>query len=59
MRKAVWILLALSGLGALAQTQVRISGWGGTDIAIVNGLLEGSGPAQAGQGRHPGGLRAH
>lgn len=40
MRKVVWILLALSGLGALAQTQVRISGWGGTDIAIVNGLLK-------------------
>ncbi len=34
------MFLALVGLGALAQTQVRISGWGGTDIAIVNGLLK-------------------
>ncbi|AEV16184.1 MAG: ABC transporter substrate-binding protein [Thermus sp.] len=32
-------ILVLLGL-ALAQTQVRISGWGGTDIAIVNGLLK-------------------
>jgi len=39
MRKALAVLLALLGLTALAQTQVRISGWGGTDIAIVNGLL--------------------
>lgn len=40
MRKALAVLLALLGLTALAQTQVRISGWGGTDIAIVNGLLK-------------------
>ncbi|WP_026175137.1 extracellular solute-binding protein [Thermus igniterrae] len=40
MRRIAVLFLALVGLGALAQTQVRISGWGGTDIAIVNGLLK-------------------
>ena len=39
MKKAFLALLALLGL-AFAQTQVRISGWGGTDIAIVSGLLK-------------------
>ncbi len=39
MRKLLIAVLALLSL-ALAQTQVRISGWGGTDIAIVNGLLK-------------------
>ncbi len=38
MRKYLVWLLILVGL-ALAQTQVRISGWGGTDIAVVTGLL--------------------
>ncbi|GGN02820.1 ABC transporter substrate-binding protein [Thermus composti] len=39
MKKAFLALLVLLGL-ASAQTQVRISGWGGTDIAIVSGLLK-------------------
>lgn len=39
MRRFFWLLVALLGL-ALAQKEVRISGWGGTDVAIVNGLLK-------------------
>lgn len=39
MKKTLLALLVLLGL-ALAQTQVRISGWGGPDIAIVSGLLK-------------------
>ncbi len=40
MRKVFWILFLLLGLPALAQVQVRISGWGGPDVAVVNGLLK-------------------
>lgn len=39
MLRILVVFLAMLGL-VLAQTQVRISGWGGTDIAIVNGLLK-------------------
>ncbi len=39
MKRLLVVLTALLGL-ALAQTTVRISGWGGTDIAVVNGLLK-------------------
>ncbi|GAA6742241.1 ABC transporter substrate-binding protein [Thermus scotoductus] len=39
MLRILVVFVAMLGL-ALAQTQVRISGWGGTDIAIVNGLLK-------------------
>ncbi|ADW21826.1 MULTISPECIES: extracellular solute-binding protein [Thermus] len=39
MLRILVVVLAMLGL-TLAQTQVRISGWGGTDIAIVNGLLK-------------------
>lgn len=42
MRRTFWVLLLLLSLSlpALAQVQVRISGWGGTDVAIVSGLLK-------------------
>ncbi len=39
MKRLLVLALALLGL-ASAQVQVRISGWGGTDVAIVNGVLE-------------------
>ena len=36
-----WLLVVLTALGlAVAQTQVRISGWGGPDTAVVSGLLK-------------------
>ncbi|WP_117238378.1 ABC transporter substrate-binding protein [Thermus sediminis] len=39
MRKILATILVFFGLSTLAQTQVRISGWGGPDVAIVTGLL--------------------